>query len=285
MVDARHLADVLDVPDDVLERGAGRGVSAPASRRRTLSTRRPSAGSIPCPPPRPRRLGPPCRGVGDHELGTKVTMHTPPLAAQRRQHVVGHVARAVADRPGGGVAEDRRHLGRPRARRASCRGTTWERSTSMPIRFISRTTSTPERSTDRPAPARRWPSRPTGRCCCGSASGSARRARAASAASPSEESIEWPPSAPSSEAIRPCLPGAASTSSAVRAKASSPAYLATSWWPASTCSSVALTASSPAQRAGTNTDQNCAAHAAGAQPGQVGVGRAPPAAMSRRSKS
>ena len=67
---------------------------------------------------------------------------------------------------------------------------------------------------------------------------------------PSEQLIEWPPSAPMSEAIRPAAQ-ACSISSAVVAHASWSAYVLVSRRAASTCSRVALTASSPVSRVGT----------------------------------
>ena len=49
-------------------------------------------------------------------------------------------------------------------------GETWLRSTSMPSRFISRTTSSPNGREPAVLSACRWPRRPTARCACASAS-------------------------------------------------------------------------------------------------------------------
>ncbi len=133
---------------------------------------------------------------------------------------------------------------------------TCERSTSMPRRFISRTTSSPKRV--RP-PA-------TGLSVAESAHGrlslwvsvryrTPSRYRARRVAS--EELMLWPPSAPIREAIRPSA-RAASTSSAVSASRSRSGCRSVSVRTKSICSSVALTARSPAKSARTYTDQNCA---------------------------
>ena len=131
---------------------------------------------------------------------------------------------------------------------------TCERSTNMPIRFISRTTSRPKSESP--------PS--TGSSVAESAQGTFslwvsvmyRTPRACIIRSvPSEELIECPPSMPLSEAIRPARI-AASTSSAVRHRARSSGNASTSRCTKSTCSSVAVTAASPASEHGTNTDQN-----------------------------
>ena len=78
---------------------------------------------------------------------------------------------------------------------------------------------------------------------------------------------------------------AASTSSAVRANASSPVYRATIWCPASTCSRVALTASSPVSDDGTKTDQNWAPTPPRRRRGMSVCVEVVPAARSSRSKS
>ena len=85
----------------------------------------------------------------------------------------------------------------------------------MPIRFISRTTSRP--NVGEPAEHRLVGGRvgPGDVVVVGQGQVARRRARAASAARRASRRCEWPPSAPSSEAIRPAA-AARSTSSAVR---------------------------------------------------------------------
>ena len=80
--------------------------------------------------------------AGDTNFGTKVTMHTPPLAGSRSSTSSGTLrgwsqsARAE---------ECEKTTGASVVSRASrmVSAETWERSTSMPSRFISRTTSRP----------------------------------------------------------------------------------------------------------------------------------------------
>ena len=100
-------------------------------------------------------------------------MQTPPLSASAGEHVVGHVARVVADRPRRGVGEDRPATVETSSAWRITSALTWLRSTSIPIRFISRDDLAAELGEPAAAPARRWPSRPRGRCRCASGSGSA----------------------------------------------------------------------------------------------------------------
>src|SRR5690606_22619885 len=153
--------------------------------------------------------------AGDTKAGTNVTMHTPPLPGSAASTSSGtlrgtsQTARAEECEKITGAS-----LTRSAARIVSAE--TWERSTSMPSRFISLTTSSP--NGDSP---------PT---CGWSVAESAQgtlvlwvrvRYRTPSAyiirRVPSEQSIEWPPSMPMSEAIFPDA-NTSSTSSAVRAR-------------------------------------------------------------------
>ncbi len=155
--------------------------------------------------------------VGETKAGTKVTMHTPPLAGSRSRTSSGtlrgwsHTARAEEweNTTGACVVSSASRI---------VSAETCERSTSIPRRFISRTTSRP--NADRP-----WS---TGSSVAESAHGTLslwvrvmyRTPSACSMRSvPSEESMLWPPSAPSRLAIRP-LAQAASTSARVVASAS-----------------------------------------------------------------
>ena len=72
--------------------------------------------------------------------GTKVTITMPLLARTRGEHVVGHVARTVAHRPG---TEWEKNAGAVEVSSAACIvvGATWDRSTMTPSRLHSRTTS------------------------------------------------------------------------------------------------------------------------------------------------
>ncbi len=181
-------------------------------------------------------------------LGTKVAIATPPLSARRASTSSGTLrgwAQTARDE------ECENSTGASLTRRASrmVSAETCERSTSMPSRFISRTTSSPKAV--RPPAA--------GLSVAESAHGvlslwvsvmyrtpSAYRARRVA----SEQSIEWPPSAPIREAIRPSA-RAASRSSAVSASRSRSGKRSTRACTKSICSRVALTAWSPASRLGT----------------------------------
>ncbi len=101
---------------------------------------------------------------------------------------------------------------------------------------------------------------------------------------PSEELIEWPPSMPIRDAIRPDAQ-AASTSATDVARASSAAYRSVIRRTKSTCSKVAVTAASPASWAGTKTDQNCAPTPPSRSRGRSVWVRSPRAATSIRSMS
>ena len=91
------------------------------------------------PPRRPRSAT--RAAAGETNSGTNVTMQTPAGRAGRASTSSGTLRGRVAHRAGRGVREDHRRLADVAARRASCRPRRGERSTSMPSRFISRTTS------------------------------------------------------------------------------------------------------------------------------------------------
>ncbi len=80
---------------------------------------------------------------GETKPATKVTITTPPLAGTRRRTSSG-TFRGTSQRAR--VEEWEKMTGASLASRASCMvdGATCERSTSIPIRFISRTTSRPK---------------------------------------------------------------------------------------------------------------------------------------------
>ena len=80
---------------------------------------------------------------GDRKPGHEGHHHDAAVLRQQREDVVGHVARHVVHRARRGVREDHRRLADARARRPSSRATRGTMSTSMPSRFISRTTSSP----------------------------------------------------------------------------------------------------------------------------------------------
>ena len=153
------------------------------------------------------------------KLATKVTMHRPPLAGSLPRIASGtlrgtsHTARAD---------EWLKMIGAAEVSRASAivAGDTCEQSTSIPMRFISRTTSRPKGA--RPP----W----RGASVAESAQSVVAlwvRVRYPAPSSrnmfnvPSEPSITCPPSMPSRLPMRPAAM-AASTSSAVRQKARSP---------------------------------------------------------------
>jgi hypothetical protein len=73
----------------------------------------------------------------------RLTMTTPPVLRHVLQDRVGDVPRAGCDGEGAGVAGDDRGL-RTRRTAAIVSGETWEMSTSMPSRVISRTTRFPK---------------------------------------------------------------------------------------------------------------------------------------------
>ena len=151
VVDAGDLAHVVEVVGD-RRHGGHRAAGGPPRRRawtlhrlagwcrggagraRACSRRRPAVQST---------------AAGQHELRHERRHRDAAVGREPLQHVVGDVARVVADGARGGVREDHRR-GRwcrsaSRMRRRAPRG---ERSTSMPTRFISRTTSWPK--ADRP---------------------------------------------------------------------------------------------------------------------------------------
>ena len=188
------------------------------------------------------------RAARETNLGTKVTMQTPPCVLSRARTSSGtlrgwsQTARAEECEKITGAS-----LVSRAARMVSAE--TCERSTSMPSRFISRTTSWPNAVSP---PAR-------GTSVAESAQGTLSlwvsvRYRTPSACSmrsvPSEEPMEWPPSAPMREAIRPA-DQAASISARVRAGAKSAAYRRSMARTKSTCSKVAVTAASPCKVEGT----------------------------------
>ena len=155
------------------------------------------------------------RGLGGDEAGHEVDHHDAAVLSSARQHVVGHVARHVADRARRRVREDHRRLADAqrvahRVRRDVARG-----RPACPRRFISRTTSSPNGDSPplrgvvgrRVGPRQRVVVRQRHVA-------DAERAQNCRSA-PSELSIEWPPSMPIIEAIRPAL-AMRSTSSAVR---------------------------------------------------------------------
>ena len=163
VVDAGHLAHVLDVRDDVVDRRAAAwgalGVHVGGERRE----RRAVAGldaDLGRPPRPPRRARP--RPPGETNSGTKVTMQTPPLAAQRgrarrRARCAGGRTRARAEewredhRRLGDVERVAHRVGRRRARgRRACRAG----SSRAPPRA-------PNAREPAERPARRSPSRPT----------------------------------------------------------------------------------------------------------------------------
>ena len=153
---------------------------------------------------------------GDTNAFTKVTITTPPFAFIFARTESGtlrgwsHTARAE---------EWEKMTGASETRSASCivSSEVWERSTSMPSRFISRTTSSPKRV------------RPPWRAVSVAESAQSRvfpwvrvmyrapRSKYARSA-PREFSIAWPPSMPRRLATRPSFM-ARSTSSAVVARA------------------------------------------------------------------
>ena len=164
MVDPGDLAHVLDSAPPrrrASRRGSGM-VARQVAARRPRTVRRPASAIALAAAAAAASRAPVRVGAGWFtNLGTKVTMQTPAVAAQRLQHVVGDVARVSVTRPGRGVAEDHRRLGdvervahRVGARRG--RGRPACRSGSSRARPRGRTPSA------RRAPARRWPSRPTG---------------------------------------------------------------------------------------------------------------------------
>ena len=143
-------------------------------------------------------------------------MTTPPFSRTSLEHVVGDVA---------GVGQMAKALewlamtGAFETRRTSSMvsAETCEMSTSMPSRFISRTTRSPNGGQAAVLVARRSRRRPRRASCCGSASCNARRAGQKARSRARLFSIATPPSMPISEAIFPS-PTIRSTSSAVRAR-------------------------------------------------------------------
>ena len=220
------LADVLAVGDHV---GQGRdrlGVARRTTRRGTPASPRVASGRGPAACAASTQLELHAAHSAFTKPGTKVTMQTPPLSASRAEHVVGDVARVVAT----ARAEEWEKITGASVASSAARivvAATWERSTIIPSRFISRTTSTP--NADSPPTHRVVGGRvgPRGVVVVGERQVADAERRWSIRSAPSEQPMEWPPSAPSSEAIRPSRQ-AASTSSAVVARASRSAYRSTS---------------------------------------------------------
>jgi hypothetical protein len=180
--------------------------------------------------------------------GTNVTMHTPPFPASRLSTSSGTL-RGLSQRAS--AEECEKITGARDASRAACivDGETWDKSTSMPRRCISATTSRPK-SVSPPGTTSSVAedAQPTLELCV---SVMYRTPSAYSERStPSEPPIEWPPSAPSSEAILPAAK-AFSTSSAVSASWNRDGYCLTMRCTMSICSRTAVTAASPASLEGT----------------------------------
>ncbi len=127
------------------------------------------------------QLQPPGGAVAVDEVRHERHQAGAAVVGQPGQHVVGHVAWVVGHRPRGRVAEDHRRLagvqGRPhRGGRDVGEVDHHPDPVHLPDHLGAERRQPPD------GRARRSPSRPTACCRCGSASGSARRARAASAA-------------------------------------------------------------------------------------------------------
>ena len=173
VLDAGDLADVVHVVGHLAERGVRAGRSARHRRRAGDGGRVPGVSA----PPAALERGElePGRALGcETNPGTNATMHTPPLRGSSREDVVGHVAGMVAERARAGVAEDDGALVAASAARIVA-GATCERSTSMPSRFISCTTWTPN-AVSPPCRASSVAESAHGCCGCGSGSCSGRRA-------------------------------------------------------------------------------------------------------------
>ena len=143
VVDAGDLAHVLDVRDDLLDRRVGLGVLAAATSAVKTPNASQSLASTPDLGGRRGGLDAPLRGRGGDELRHEGHHAHAAVGRQRREHVVGHVARGVAQREGAGVAEDRPARSVVSSAARMVVAATWLRSTIMPRRFISRTTSRP----------------------------------------------------------------------------------------------------------------------------------------------
>ena len=148
VIDAGDPRDVVDVVDQhgerrLRKRGEQRVAPGREARRRprAVGPRAQACGA----PRRSRlhRLGA-RRDTGVEEAGVEVDVHHAAVPGDGAQLVVGEVAREVAERARAGVRRDDRHASRRRWRRRRCCRETCDRSTSMPRRFISRTTSRPK---------------------------------------------------------------------------------------------------------------------------------------------
>ena len=161
----------------------GHGLLGAPARRRSPATAAAVVGVLRAPrrararPARATRRRP----AGETNPGTNVTMHTPPLRGQRREHVVGHVARVVAQRTRAGVAEDhRRARWRERGPHRRGRDVREVDEHAEPV-HLAHDLDAERRSARRAAP-RPSRSRPRRCCRCGSGSCSGRRGRTSSAA-------------------------------------------------------------------------------------------------------
>ena len=164
MLGASHLAHVLAVRDHVLEGGRGRGGAACGLENAAKAVS--SSASTPASVAASSAWRPHSRTAGETNAGTNVTMQSPLFSARRSSTSSGTLrGRSQTAR----AEECEKMTGASVASRASriVSAETCERSTSIPSRFISRTTSRPNAESP-PSTGSSVAESAHARCRCGS---------------------------------------------------------------------------------------------------------------------